>query len=139
VLLPPLPIAPQKAVAQWRDACNDLPPGATWYRSEIRRGCLVGVQPRCFARLQNDGNLVLYYGIPRTRSSVLWASNTNGRAVEKAAMQADGNFVLYGYDGVAVWATNTEGNPGAWLILQEGCNLVIYKGRTPIWATNTNR
>jgi hypothetical protein len=79
----------------------------------------------------------------------LWASNTNGRAVEKAVMQLDGNFVLYGYDGKPVWASNTEGNPSAWLIVQEDCNVVIYvdprrinrpDGRPiPVWATNTNR
>jgi hypothetical protein len=108
------------------------------------RGSIIGVASTCFLKLQDDGNLVLYNGSPDNYSNPLWASNTNGRATEKAVMQYDGNFVLYGYDGVPVWASNTERNPGAWLIVQEDCNVVIYDTNSPgsprpIWATNTNR
>ena len=51
-------------------------------------------------------------------------------------MQSDGNFVIYGPNG-ALWATNTSGNPGAYLVVQGDGNLVVYKP-VPIWATNTN-
>jgi hypothetical protein len=37
-----------------------------------------------------------------------------------------------------VWASNTDGNPGARLILQDDGNLVIYRADgTPLWASNT--
>ncbi|GAA0524202.1 hypothetical protein GCM10010172_00760 [Paractinoplanes ferrugineus] len=52
-------------------------------------------------------------------------------------MQADGNFVLYD-NGVAVWETNTDGNPGSSVVMQADGNLVVYKpDETPIWHTNT--
>jgi hypothetical protein len=40
VLLSPLPMVPQKALAQWRSACNDLTPGWWWASADIPRGCL---------------------------------------------------------------------------------------------------
>jgi hypothetical protein len=53
-------------------------------------------------------------------------------------MQYDGNVVLYDYDAFALWATHTEGNPGAFLRIQDGGtygNLVVYtSGGTPIWS-----
>jgi hypothetical protein len=59
-------------------------------------------------------------------------------------MQQDGNFVLYdrhvnhgGGLGTPVWSTNTWGNPGAYLGMQNDGNLVVYLGPTPLWASNT--
>jgi hypothetical protein len=131
------------------------PPSGAVLNEEFPTPSIIGSSSRCFLRLQEDGNLVLYYGSPDrygrpvSGTPVLWASNTNGRAVEKARMQFDGNFVLYGYDRRPVWASNTQGNPAAWLIVQEDCNVVIYvdpqyinrSGNRPIpvWATNTVR
>jgi hypothetical protein len=130
-----------------------IPPYGAVRDEEFPTPSIIGSASRCFLRLQEDGNLVLYYGSPDrygrpvSGARVLWASNTNGRAVEKARMQFDGNFVLYGYDRRPVWASNTQGNPAAWLIVQEDCNVVIYvepqhinrSGNSPIpvWATNT--
>jgi hypothetical protein len=55
-------------------------------------------------------------------------------------MQADGNLVLYRVDnGVALWASNTPGQPVTHTVMQSDGNLVCYdnNGR-PYWATNTN-
>ena len=53
-------------------------------------------------------------------------------------MQNDGNFVLYDVNNKPVWASNTAGNPGAYLAVQEDGNLVVYnQGGNPLWATNT--
>jgi len=82
--------------------------------------------------MQNDGNLVLYKG-----NKALWASGTNGVAVEKCIMQNDGNLVLYTYAGKAVWSSKTNGNPGAVLRVQNDGNVVIYLGRKAIWSTGT--
>lgn len=70
--------------------------------------------------MQSDGNLVLYH-----HGLALWATNTNGIAIEKAVMQSDGNLVLYDYAGNARWASNTAGNWYAHLVLQCDGNLVI--------------
>jgi len=53
-----------------------------------------------------------------------------------AVMQGDGNFVLYGSNNMAGWATNTSGNyPGAFIALQNDGNLVVYTaGGVPIWS-----
>jgi len=82
--------------------------------------------------MQDDGNLVLYDASNRP----LWASNTDGKAVEKCIMQEDGNLVLYLYNGQPVWASNTDGKPGSFLVLQNDGNVVIYH---PVWASNTAR
>lgn len=53
-------------------------------------------------------------------------------------MQSDGNLVLY-KNGPAVWASNTAGNPGAWLAMQSDGNLVIYSAAGPaLWYTRTD-
>ncbi|MFC4064621.1 LamG-like jellyroll fold domain-containing protein [Actinoplanes subglobosus] len=52
-------------------------------------------------------------------------------------MQSDGNLVLY-RDGAPVWATNTAGNEGAFLVMQGDDNLVLYRvDKTALWHTNT--
>ena len=57
---------------------------------------------------------------------------------QKAVMQADGNFVIYGLNG-AVWNTGTDGNwGGSFLALQDDGNLVLYNPSVvPLWATYT--
>ena len=52
-------------------------------------------------------------------------------------MQGDGNLVLYGPEGV-LWATYTQGNPGAVVWMQGDGNLVVYApdGRA-LWHSNT--
>lgn len=57
----------------------------------------------------------------------------------RLAMQTDGNLVLYDRFGRALWASNTEDNPGAYLAnqLSDG-NLVVYNTSSqPLWATYT--
>lgn len=84
--------------------------------------------------MQQDGNLVLYKG-----NTPLWASNTDGVAVDFCIMQDDGNLVLYGFASNAVWASNTNGQPGSFLVVQDDGNVVIYRPNFPVWATNTNQ
>ena len=85
--------------------------------------------------MQSDGNLVLYrtmFGLP------LFATNTNGKPVDRAVMQGDGNFVLYAPDGTPHWATGTWGHPGARIVLQDDGNLVVYSSSNqPLWASHT--
>jgi hypothetical protein len=82
--------------------------------------------------MQGDGNLVLYRN---SDGKPLWATGTTGGS--RAIMQGDGNLVVYTSSGVPVWASNTVGNDGAIVQLQNDGNLVIYKGPNPIWASGT--
>lgn len=87
---------------------------------------------------QSDGNLVLYKSYPTHPRRALWASGTNGRAVDVCIMQADGNLVLYDPDGHAVWSSGTWGHAGSRLVAQDDGNVVIYQpNNAAIWATNT--
>lgn len=107
--------------------------------------------------LQNDGNLVVYVGgraawsrvtglisvvPPPVTRSVLAAGETlsagqqltNGRQV--AALQTDGNFVLYD-GGRAVFASGTGGTGNARLAMQSDGNLVLYGANGARWQTGT--
>ncbi len=55
----------------------------------------------------------------------------------RLVMQADGNLVLYTKNR-ALWATNTDGNPGARATMQTDGNLVVYTSAgKAIWASST--
>lgn len=82
--------------------------------------------------LQTDGNLVLYREPDRV---VLWRSGTNGKPVEFAAMQRDGNLVIYGPQG-AIWSSRTGGRAGAVLTVTDRGSVVI-QAMTRVWSTET--
>jgi hypothetical protein len=56
-----------------------------------------------------------------------------------AALQGDGNFVVYRVgNNTALWASNTFGKGGVKLIMQNDGNLVLYTASNqPVWASNT--
>ncbi|MBF6245317.1 lectin [Nocardia sp. 852002-20019_SCH5090214] len=84
--------------------------------------------------LQNDGNLVL----SEPDGTVVWATMTHERGVERAVLQEDGNFVLYSGSG-PVWATDTNGQAADHLVLQSDRNLVLYgRDGASLWASGTN-
>jgi hypothetical protein len=96
--------------------------------------------------MQSDGNAVLYYenGAP---PSAVWATHTNGITPlpGKFIMQNDGNLVVYDSSGQPHWASQTSGNPGAFLNVQNDGNLVVYRagsttetGNNALWAAGTN-
>ena len=83
---------------------------------------------------QGDGNVVLY--APGDAGALaLWATGAAG-ANTFFTMQLDGNAVLYGAAG-AVWSSETYGHPGAEVVLQDDCNLVVYENGAPLWSNNT--
>ena len=53
-------------------------------------------------------------------------------------MQTDGNLVLYGQRGDALFQTKTNGHSGARLDLQTDGNMVIYQASTSLWSTHTS-
>ncbi|XP_070497560.1 chymotrypsin-like protease CTRL-1 [Chironomus tepperi] len=91
---------------------------------------------KCFkVYYQVDGNFVNY------RASFMqytWHANTHNTCTKFACMQTDGNFVVYDCHGVARWASNTAGHPGARIIIQGDGNLVIYSPNdVPLWNSQT--
>ncbi|RTZ89777.1 MAG: lectin [Deltaproteobacteria bacterium] len=88
--------------------------------------------------LQKDGNMVLRKAesLKSKKKHILWNSGTSG-PVDKLLMQQDGNLVLY-HGGKAKWSTGTNGNPGAYFIMQNDGNAVVYsKNNKALWSTNT--
>ena len=95
--------------------------------------------------MQSDGNAVLYYGNGGPPSAV-WATHTNGiHTPGEFTMQTDGNLVLYDSSRQPHWASQTSGNPGAFLNVQNDGNLVVYRAgsatETPnnaLWEAGSN-
>ena len=80
---------------------------------------------------QRDGNLVAY-----KNGAAYWSARTVGATGGSAAMQSDGNFVVYDSRRAARWSTRTRGNPGARIVIQRDGNVVLYSaGGTPLWAS----
>jgi len=90
--------------------------------------------------MQDDGNLVLYF-LYGSQWVPQWTSGTQGNPGAYAEMQAsDGNFVVYGPQGNALWASNTAGVPNCVVVVQNDGNLVVYDPQGHArWASNTCR
>ena len=59
-------------------------------------------------------------------------------------MQLDGNLVLYNSTGVSTWSSDTAGKPGAFAVMQDDCNFVVYDRMTSasttgvaLWSSRT--
>lgn len=87
-----------------------------------------------FARMQSDGNFVLY----KKGGTVAWATYTTGTGAF-ASMNTDGNFVIYKSDAVnAVYKSNTY-SPGAYLKVQDDAKMVVYsKTGGFVWQTTSS-
>ena len=89
-------------------------------------------------RVQRDGNVVIYE-IQGTYEMPLWATGTNGQAVDRLVMQPDGNLVLYSRGQRPLWSSGTVGRANSFVIMQNDGNLVIYAPGDPVWASETQR
>jgi subtilisin family serine protease len=82
---------------------------------------------------QGDGNLVLY----RWDATPLWATGVLG-SVGHAVMQHDGNFVVYDASGNDLFNTETYGNPGAFLRVENSGEVVVYRADgARLWSNGT--
>ncbi len=102
-----------------------------------------------YFQLQNNGNAVIY----QANGTALWYCNsiavsgrimTAGQAIYSPngqydfVMQADGNLVEYGPGNQAIWASGTNGHPGAFAAMQGDGNLVVYSSTgQALWASGT--
>jgi len=91
------------------------------------------------ARMQRDGNFVIYRGY----SGPIWASNTGnlGTSPYQLRMQSDGNLRVYPAGDDWTWSAqlSLEGTGPFKLIMQDNGNLVIYDadGQTTWTSPNT--
>jgi hypothetical protein len=109
---------------------------STWPAGSTLRPLNVGWTSgngRAILRLQEDRNLVLYKD-----DEVAYAfPNAQGRG-DYAIMQPDGNFVLYDDHNEAVKATDTDGHPGAHLVIRDdGYMVVRSKNGHTLWDSRT--
>jgi len=70
------------------------------------------------------------------RNLLLWQSGTLNAT--RFVVHEDGNLAIYlGKD--RLWASDTSGNPGAFLAVQDDGNVVLYSSTfAPLWSTNTS-
>ncbi len=81
--------------------------------------------------MQDDGTLVVYDARSKTD---LWDSYTStGKST--VDMQSDGNLVLRGPLGKPLWSSRTPGHAGAYAIIQNDGNFMVYVGQTPVWGS----
>ena len=87
----------------------------------------------CRLEFRPDGDLIAYAdGLP------YWNAGSGSLAAGGgfAAMQRDGNFVVFDARGRARWSTRSGGNPGARVAIQSDCNVVVRApGGEPLWAS----
>ncbi|MFE7660944.1 hypothetical protein [Streptomyces celluloflavus] len=90
---------------------------------------------------QDDGDLVIYR---KRDGKAIWNSGTSGKGAWTLGMEPDGDLGIRPPDGSEwLWHTGTAGNPGAYALLQDDGNFVVYrKGGGPasggaLWATGT--
>ena len=86
--------------------------------------------------MQTDGNLVLYDNTNPASRKPIWASGTQGQAVNNCIMQSDGNLVIYGFNK-PIWSSGTVGHANAYLRVQDDGNVVVYEPGKPAWSTGT--
>jgi hypothetical protein len=108
-----------------------------------QNGYLKSKNGKHYARVQDDGNFVIYNGNNFISSNAVWASQTGGKGTApfKLVPQNDGNLCLYDGAGNCTWASNTwnKGQAPYKLVMQDDRNLVLYdRNAQPIWASNTN-
>ncbi|WIB26736.1 peptidoglycan DD-metalloendopeptidase family protein [Curtobacterium sp. MCSS17_015] len=81
--------------------------------------------------MRSDGNLV-----QAVSGRATWESKTSGHPGAYAAVQTDGNLVVYGADKKALWASHTSRAGAGQLLVQVDGNVVLYgKAGTRVWST----
>ena len=93
--------------------------------------------------VSNDGRYRLEF---QASDGNLVIYGPSGRAIwamhrpnaEFLIMQPDGNLVQYPSSGPATWSTNTLGSGAGYVVMQSDGNLVVYRNNgVPVWWTGT--
>ena len=81
-----------------------------------------------------DGNLELL----NSANQIIWQSGTKRLDPHRLVLKRTGALALCDWRGYPVWATRTDTNPGAYLVIQDDGNLVLYAASgDAIWETGT--
>jgi murein DD-endopeptidase len=81
--------------------------------------------------MRTDGILV-----QAVNGKTVWATKTGGNPGAYAAVQTDGNFVVYSATNKALWASHTSRAGAGRLLVQVDGNVVVYgKTDTRAWST----
>ena len=99
-----------------------------------------------FAKMQNDGNLVVYSDGKKNASKKdepKWHSATNGKgkAPYKLALQTDGNLCVIDNSSTPIWTSKTNGKgKGPYkMIMQDDGNLVLLDSlKAKLWESGLN-
>jgi len=95
----------------------------------------LGLQVRAHRLLDDTRAEVEFVARSRVGGGPVWASNTAGRTLGVAAMQGDGNLVVYDAASVPRFNTMTNGTPGAQLFFEAGRLHVIAPNGTRLWSS----
>lgn len=106
-----------------KPTCNILK-SAAGYRSSVS-----SPDGRSVLTMQSDGNLVL-----RQNHKAVWWTGTQKRAGNYAAVQSDGNFVVYSAQHKALWNSHT--NSSAIRSSLQSVTLILYNNGNLILRTN---
>ncbi len=105
---------------------------------------LVSPSGRFELAFQKEGNLVVYNNDVAARDKALWDTRACVGKGAKAYLQSQGNFVVYDAShtdkvaGGVCWASDNGGKGGAYIVMQDDGNLVIYTaGGKAVWSSGT--
>jgi len=80
------------------------------------------------AGVTNQGDFVLQH----KNGTTIWSAGAENRGI-RLYVQPDGNVILRNSTYGAVWTTNTNGNPGAQLVIDDGGQIAVVVGTLAIW------
>jgi hypothetical protein len=106
---------------QYGDA--EFPPGQCW------RG-----PAGHLLQFTDEGNLEFL----NQNNEIIWQSGTKRLDPRRLVFKRTGELALCDWRGYPVWDTRTGANPGAYLVIQDDGNLVLYAANdVAIWETAT--
>ncbi|WP_181439392.1 peptidoglycan DD-metalloendopeptidase family protein [Curtobacterium sp. MCBD17_032] len=116
------------AIVNWNGYQDRVPAGST-----ILPGTTLRSGPTNANTLTMMANGVF---VQRNAGKNVWLTNTVKQYGATAAVQQDGNLVVYSKEGKALWASNTSRKGGGALLVQVDGNVVLYgKDDSRSWST----
>ncbi len=98
--------------------------------------CITSPKGQYMLYMQPDGNLAIY-NLANNNVVTTWSTGTSGNPGAYAAMQTDGNFVVYSSGGSsAVWNSGTNGTFSERLQMEDDGRIIIYKSA---WNSGTSQ